>query len=153
MESGVNVVNQLVNSPLPTIIEKLGLAIAQAQAALDRNSIAIASEMAATEITLGGEDFNLINLGFTPTFYQFTEAAVEAKLEFTITESEEIGVGGSVSVGAVFFAATLNASYARKYEMSTEGSSAISARLVSLPAPERFNELLAALANPDETGA
>lgn len=149
MASGVNVVNQLVNSPLPLLIEKLGLSIASAQAALDRNSIAIASEMATTNITIGGEEFNLINLGFAPTFYAFTEAAVEAKLEFSVAESEEFGIGGSLEVDVGIVAVSVSANYARKFEMSAEGSSSISARLVSLPPPERFNELLSALAAPD----
>ena len=142
MSAGTKVVNSLVNSPLPVLIEKLGLSIATAQAALDKNSILMASEMASTNVRINNEDYNLINLGFTPTFYAFTEATLEAKLEFSVKESEDFSIGASIGVAVGVVAASVTASYARKFEMSAEGSSSIAARLVSLPVPERFNEIL-----------
>ena len=104
--------------------------------------------MATTKVTLNNTDYNLINLGFTPTFYAFTDAMVSAKLEFSVAESDEFSIGASVGGNIGVMAVSVSASYARKFEMSAEGSSSISARLVSLPAPERFNELLQELANP-----
>lgn len=142
MSAGTKVVNSLVNSPLPLLIEKLGLSVATAQAALDKNSIAIAQQMALTEIDIGDTTYNLITLGFAPTFYAFTEATVEARLEFSVAESEDFSIGASVGVQAGIVAVSVSASYARKFEMKAEGSSSIAARLVSLPAPDRFNELL-----------
>jgi hypothetical protein len=47
MAETVEVTRALVTAPLPQIIEKLGLAIAQAQFALDTNSIELAKTMAA----------------------------------------------------------------------------------------------------------
>ena len=148
MSAGTKVVNTLVNSPLPVLIEKLGISIATAQAALDRNSLAIAEQMATTTVTINNTDYNLINLGFTPTFYAFTDAMVSARLEFSVAESEEFSIGASVGGNIGVMAVSVSASYARKFEMSAEGSSSISARLISLPAPDRFNELLQELANP-----
>lgn len=145
--AGTSVVNALVSSPLPLIIEKLGLAVAKAQSALDKNSIAVAQEMATTIVSINNEDYNLISLGFAPTFYQFTEATVEAKLEFSVAESEDFAIGAEVGVQAGIVAVSVSASYARKFEMSAEGSSSIAARLVSLPAPERLSELLKEIAN------
>lgn len=148
MSAGTKVVNSLVNSPLPVLIEKLGLSIATAQSALDRNSVAIAEQMATTTVTINNNDYNLISLGFTPTFYAFTDAMVSAKLEFSVAESDEFSIGASVGGNIGVMAVSVSASYARKFEMSAEGSSSISARLVSLPAPDRFNEILAEIANP-----
>ena len=143
------VTSQLMSAPLPQIIERLGMAIAQAQNALDQNSIAVAQDMATTEITLGGETTNLIALGFTPTFYSFTEATVEAKLSFSMQETTELGVsvGASISGGAAFVmvAASVNVSYARKFSVGAEGMSSIAARLVSLPPPELLEAKLKAL--------
>lgn len=153
MAAGAKVANQLVNSPLPLLIEKLGLAVASAQSALDKNSIALAGEMAATTVAIGGEEYNLISLGFSPTFYAFTEATVEAKLEFSLAVSEEFSIGAEVGANVGVVSVSVSASYARKFEMSAEGSSSIAARLVSLPAPERLNEILQALASEDETGS
>ena len=133
----------LVTAPLPQIIEKLGLAIAEGQFALDRNSVEIARVMGEIEVDMGGGPRTLLSLGFTPSFYAFTEATVEAKLSFSMTESTETSVGGSVSVGGgvagVFMAAaTVSASYARKFSVSASGTSSIAARLVSLPPPDEF---------------
>jgi hypothetical protein len=140
----------LTNAPLPLLIEKLGLAIANAQAALDANSIAVANNMAATKVNIDGKEFNLISLGFTPTFYAFTEASIEAKLEFSLTESESFELGVSVGVNVGVVAVSVNASYARKFEMSAEGSSSIAARMISLPPPDRLKEMLTEISNRKE---
>lgn len=140
------VTRALVSAPLPQIIERLGLAIAQAQSALDRNAVETAKAMAAAEVKLGNRKYNLLTLGFTPSFYTFTEATVEAKLSFTMTEGSELSVGASASMGVatgVFMAAaTVDVSYARKYSVTAEGASSIAARLVSVPAPDVFDQLL-----------
>ncbi|TDM06097.1 MAG: hypothetical protein C4K60_15700 [Ideonella sp. MAG2] len=146
MSETAEVTRSLVSAPLPQIIEKLGLSIAQAQAALDANSVQIAQAMAETEVELAGKQHNLISLGFLPTFYAFTEATVEAKLSFSMSESTEVGVKvgvkAKVNYGVVMVAASVDVSYARKFSVSAEGASSIAARLVSLPAPDAFIELL-----------
>ena len=71
-DAAVKVTRSLASAPLPQIIEKLGVAIAEAQLALDKNSVEIAKEMAASTVELGGQEFNLLTLGFQPSFYSFT---------------------------------------------------------------------------------
>ena len=141
-----SVTRSLMTAPLPQIIEQLGLSIARAQSALDANSVAIAKEMVETEVEIGDETYNLLSLGFTPTFYAFTEATVEAKLSFSMSESTEtsIQVGASVSGGAgfVMVAASIDVGYARKFSVSSEGQSSIAARIVSLPPPDLLTEIL-----------
>jgi len=140
------VTRALVTAPLPQIIEKLGLAIAQAQYALDTNSVALAKTMSETEVEIGDTSYNLLSLGFQPSFYSFTEATVEAKLSFTMTETTEtsiaVGVQVGVQYGVFMAAASVDVSYARKFSVSTEGASSIAARLVSLPPPDVFDQLL-----------
>ena len=144
--NAVAVTRALVTAPLPQIIEKLGIAIAQAQYALDSNSVQLAKTMSETEVEIGGETYNLLSLGFQPSFYSFTEATVEAKLSFTMTESTEtsiaVGVTAGVSYGVFMAAASVDVAYSRKFSVSTEGASSIAARLVSLPAPDIFSQLL-----------
>jgi hypothetical protein len=146
MAETVAVTRALVTAPLPQIIEKLGLAIAQAQFALDTNSVELAKTMAATEVKIGDDTYNLLSLGFVPSFYSFSEATVEAKLSFTMTESTEtsvaVGVQAGINYGVFMAAASIDVSYARKFSVSTEGSSSIAARLVSLPAPDVFTQLI-----------
>ncbi len=136
------ITNTLTNSPLPLLIEKLGLSIAEAQAALDANSVATAAKMAATKVDIGGQEYNLIGLGFTPTFYAFTEASIEAKMEFSMSESESFSGSLSLGIQAKVVAVSVSASYARKFDMSAEGSSSIATRMVSLPAPENLKQIL-----------
>lgn len=141
-----SVTRALVTAPLPQIIEKLGLAIAQAQYALDTNSVAVAKAMSETEVDIGDTTYNLLSLGFQPSFYAFTEATVEAKLSFTMTETTEtsvaVGVQVGVQYGVFMAAASVDVAYSRKFSVSTEGASSIAARLVSLPPPDVFIQLL-----------
>jgi len=147
MSVGAEISRTLVNAPLPKLIEQLGMAIAKAQAALDKNSINLANAMSADEVSIGEKNYSLIALGFAPTFYQFTEATIEAKLEFSLSESESFDVGGTAEVKTEVFSASLTANYARKFEMSAEGASSIAARIVAIPAPDTYHELLKGLAD------
>lgn len=141
--SSTNIINTLTNAPLPQLIEKLGLAIAQAQNALDQNSIDMANQMGTSTIEMGdGKKYSLLALGFAPTFYAFTEATIEAKLEFSLSESTATSVSGEAKVDVGVVAVSVSASYARKFELSAQGSSSIAARLVSIPAPENYQNLL-----------
>jgi len=146
MSAAPKVVKSLVNAPLPQLVERLGISIAEAQYTLDKNSVELAKEMAAAEVEVGDDTYNLLSLGFVPSFYAFTEATVEAKLSFSVAETTEVGVSVGVTGGANWgvgmFAASVDVSYARKFSVSAEGSSTLAARLVSLPPPEVFTDVL-----------
>src|SRR5262245_24275413 len=104
------VVNALEQAPLGLLVERLGLAIANAQSALDRNSIELAIALADPEngIELGGERRTLLSLGFAPTFYQVTETTIEVKVSFSLSKSVEWSIGASVGVNVGVFAASVN---------------------------------------------
>ncbi|KHL26580.1 hypothetical protein PK98_09435 [Croceibacterium mercuriale] len=140
------VTRSLMSAPLPQIIEQLGLSIARAQSAMDINSVAIAKSMAETKVMIGDEEHTLLSLGFAPSFYAFTEATVEAKLSFSMSETTETSVDVSVSggggVGFVMFAASVDVGYARKFSVGSEGQSSIAARIVSLPPPDQLTAVL-----------
>jgi len=146
MSETVTVTTQLLQAPLPTIVEQLGVAIARAQFALDTNSVALAKELATTQVEVGDEQYSLLTLGFVPSFYAFTEATVEARLSFSMTETTEFsleaGVNVGVNVGFVMVAASVSVGYARKFSVSAEGQSSLAARLVSLPPPDGLLELM-----------
>ncbi len=171
------ILQTVTNTPIPMMLEKLGVSIAQAQAALDANSIRTAQEMAHVTITIGEEDHNLISLGFAPTFYAFTEATIEVKMDISIAESENYGGSFNFHIGKVkktsnedesaenetestaeendestnnekdssglnMFGLSVTAHYARKFSVSAESSSSIAAKIVSLPAPDMYYEIL-----------
>lgn len=141
--------NVLTNAPLSSMIENMGLSIAKAQAALDSNSVETLKTMATTKVSIGGKDLSLLNLGFIPSFYTFTEASFEAKMDFSLSESTEIRAGADVAVNTEMVAVSVSAHFARKFDQSASASSSIAARMVSLPPPENLIEALLNLSNED----
>ncbi len=162
------IIQTITNTPVPMMLEQLGVSIAKAQAALDANSIKMAKEMSSVEVKVGDENHNLISLGFAPTFYAFTEATIEVKMEMSIAESEESGGSFSLDYGSEkekgteekkdpkkekstsMFGLSVSAHYARKFSVSAEASSSIAAKIVSLPAPDIFNEILQSTITPNQ---
>ncbi|WP_271404933.1 hypothetical protein [Tenacibaculum soleae] len=169
MSAAPQVIQQITNAPLPFMLEKLGASIANAQAALDANSIRLANEMATIKIGVGDEEHNLISLGFAPTFYAFTEASFEVKMEFSVAESESYGGSLGFNYGnssnsntntnasanndsteTQMFGISISAHYARKFSVSAEASSSIAAKIVSLPAPDIYYEILKSTITKDK---
>jgi hypothetical protein len=126
------------------MVKELGIAIAEAQYQMDQTAIRIARLLGEGEIDIAGQKYNLLALGFTPTFYQLTEATVEAKVSLTVTRSEEIGAAASVTGGYAFFAASVSASYSQKYSYTATGSSSITAKFVSVPPPALLTDIIRA---------
>ena len=111
---------------------------------MDQASLRIATLMGEGEVDIGGKTHNLLELGFTPTFYQLTEATVEAKVSLSVTRSEDIGASASMSGGYLFFAASVSASYSQKYSYTATGSSSITAKFVSVPPPALLTDTIRA---------
>lgn len=106
---------ELLDVPLPEMVLKLALGIAEAQKALDENSVETAQALAETEIpivmavtqTIAADgsvsfssadpiDVSLIQIGLLPTFYQFSEATIEVTMDIkTTTHVKPISKSGS----------------------------------------------------------
>jgi hypothetical protein len=145
------ITSTLTNSPLSSMIENMGLSIATAQAALDGNSIEMLKNLASSTVEIGGNQVSLLNLGFVPSFYAFTEASFDAKMDFSMSESTAFDLNGVVSVETKVVSTTISAGYARKFDQSASASSSIAARMVSLPPPENLVTLLRNLSNEEDT--
>ena len=117
----------------------------------------MASHMSTKTIDVGGKEYNLLSLGFTPSFYAFTEATLELKMEISIAESENYGgsfgfqlgnteeddddKGEGESTNTGMFGLSITGHYAKKFSIEAESSSSIAARLVSLPPPDTYLEI------------
>ena len=145
------ITSTLTNSPLSSMIENMGISIATAQAALDGNSIEMLKKLASSTVEIGGNQVSLLNLGFVPSFYAFTEASFDAKMDFSMSESTSFDVNGEVSVQTQVVSTTVSAGYARKFDQSASASSSIAARMVSLPPPENLVTLLKNLSSEGNT--
>jgi len=173
----------LLNAPFPEMIKSLGVSIAEAQFELDLVSMKIARMMAgfmpddedadpptaqdntatpddSVLIPLGdGKSYSLLELGFTPTFYQFVDTLIELKMSISMSRETNLersfkhtSIAASGSIG--FFSAkarvsatSVSASFAQKYQYSAEGSSLMRTKLVPVPSPaileERIRSMLA----------
>ena len=163
---------ELLDVPFSEMIKGMGLAVAEAQFELDRVGIRLAQMMSGsyeveevdpdtgeTEyvtheayVTFNGERLSLLELGFTPTFYQFVDTLVEVKVSLSMartrdfsgsvsTKSKSIGAAAlPFAAGAGVRSTAVNASYAAKYQYSAEGSSLMRTKLVPVPPPAVLEE-------------
>lgn len=152
---------ELLNVPLPDMVAKLALGIAEAQRALDENSVETAQALANTEIPLvmavtqiiaadgtvsftnaPAVDVSLLQIGLLPTFYQFSEATIEVTMDIKTTTSTEtnIKVGLKAKVGFAMWSAsvTVDVSHNRKFGKEVQGTSRLMTKLVPVPPPPRI---------------
>lgn len=168
--------SELLAVPFPEMVQKLGIGIASAQLQLDLVSLGIARLMAGYDednpdasegsnpylIKFGPDDvyYSLLELGFTPTFYQFVDTVIEVKMSISMSTQREVRRSASSSesaagfvvdpfrVGGAVQTTSVSASYAAKYQYSAEGSSMLRTKLVPVPPPAVLEERIRALIKP-----
>ncbi len=157
--SHAKVMASLEQSPLPGLLNQLGTAIASAQRELDMNSIRMAMQLGDREnfgVDVDDEKRSLLELGFAPVFYHFTEATIDIRVSLSTSTSTETKFATSATVGGavyfVMFAATVSASFASKYSFKSEASSSIVARIASIPPPNAFQNWLASRQQQKQVG-
>lgn len=167
---------ELLAVPFPEMVKNLGVGIAEAQLELDLVSLRIAQIMAgkdpeedATNIDQSnpyriefadGKKYSLLELGFTPTFYQFVDTVIELKMSIsTQTETEtkrssrkvKAKAGGvmlPILAAGAMSVSSVSASFASRYQYSAEGSSMMRTKLVPVPAPAILEERIREMINP-----
>lgn len=192
-----NVGQELLNVPMGDMIREMATAIAEAQLDLDKSGMLVAEMMSGeallrdadgniqlgsdgkpvrvdTKVSFGGSPVSMMELGFSPNFYQFVDTIIEVKIAVKMTETVESKVarqtqtttGQSPAALKLFkrkgtpqaIVSTVDASYTRKYDYSVEGASLLRTKLVPVPPPAIFEERVRALAaaksasTPDTTG-
>jgi len=140
---------QLAALPIDKMIAMLGAGVAKAQAALDENSINTAIKLGETFLDLPNQQMNgemmtksLLSLGFMPTFYQFTEATLELRVEMKwqveTTTNLKFDASGSGTVGPVAIAASVGASHGSKFGVDASLMTHVTVRMAALPPPTAF---------------
>lgn len=156
---------ELLDVPLPDMVVKLALGIAEAQKALDANSVATAKALADETIEIvpvitqtiaaNGDvsftqapeiEMSLLQVGLNPTFYQFSEATIEVTMDIKTTTSTEtnVKVGVEAKAGFAMWSASVRVdiSHNRKFGKEVHGTSRLYTKLVPVPPPARiFPEL------------
>lgn len=152
---------ELVNVPVHQLIESVAVGIARAQYELDLTGLKIAQLMGGSDeaslVQFGNKKYSLLELGFTPTFYQFVDTVIEVKVSIsttsssessttsTDTSSEEKDSMGFFTTKVQAKSSSVTASYASKYQYSAEGSSLVRTKIVPVPAPAVLNERIRGL--------
>ncbi|MGH8590655.1 MAG: hypothetical protein ACREXX_15380 [Gammaproteobacteria bacterium] len=75
--------------PIAAMVKATALGLIEAQYELDMNMIELAVRMGENGVKLGKTERSLLELGFTPTMYQFKEAVITLTIDITVAESEE----------------------------------------------------------------
>ena len=83
---------------------------------------------------------NMLQAGLLPTFYQFTEAAVEVRIAITLREDQQSQSQGFLGLGrSRAYAASVDFRSANKYSYQATGSSVLRATLKPVPPPSRLD--------------
>jgi len=102
--------------------------------------------------TITPEQVSMMELGFTPTFYQFIDTVIEVKIAIKMTEDtgstrSEKGYNRCSRFSATRFGTfystsvtPVDATYTSKYSYSAEGSSLLRTKLVPVPPPSILEE-------------
>ena len=86
---------------------------------------------------------SLLQAGLTPTFYQFTEAQIEAKLSITMRRTEDETANGNSQVkvpgfATRAFASSVNYRTSNTFSYTAQGSSVMRATIRPVPPPARL---------------
>ena len=152
---------ELLDVPLPDMVTKLALGVAEAQKALDENSVETAVALAETEIevvpaitqTIAADgsvsfvqadpiEMSLLQVGLNPTFYQFQEASIEVTMDIKTTTSSEtsVKVGLKAKVGFAMWSASVrvDVEHNRKFGKEVKGTSRLFTKMVPVAPPPRI---------------
>lgn len=157
----MSVGRELLDVPLPDMVTKLAVGIADAQRALDENSVETAQALADTKIKVvpavtqtiaaNGDvtfssaapiEMSLLQVGLNPTFYQFAEATIEVTMDIktSMSTATNVKVGVKAKAGFAMWSASarLDVSHNRKFGKEVKGTSRLVTRLVPVPPPPRI---------------
>lgn len=142
----------LLNVPMGDMIRNMAFAIAEAQVKLDEASVKTAAFMGQNEVSFDGDKLSMIELGFTPTFYQFVDTVIEVKIAIKMTEEEteettevteekdSAGFFRRIFGGNKASSTTVDATYSSKYSYSAEGSSLLRTKMAPVPPPKALED-------------
>jgi hypothetical protein len=146
------------------MVRMLAEGIADAQNALDRGSAEMAVELAETEIEIipsiteiidadgnvtfkrgNPEKRSLLEIGIAPTFYQFSQATVELTMDVHIVETID---SQTKEKRSGLFTSTREVTLDRRFNRDTRAVSKLTATLVPVPSPIRFEPVRSTIAKP-----
>ena len=130
---------EVFSAPIEGVIAALGAGIAEAQIALDRNSIKTQEELDSDPVLAG--------IGAQATWYQLPRVDLELKLAMTMSEERESGTPALAPSllrrPLKLIAQPVSASYQNHFNYSTQASTLIRLSIVPVPAPRPGDQVAA----------
>lgn len=112
----------LAEASVADFIKSLGLSIAEAQKALDENSVNQMGEFITPRDGLGGK--SLLDIGLMPAFYHYQHADITCSMQLSLRVEKNLGVG--VNIGGSFSDTQTESDTQTDTETSTESGSTTS---------------------------
>ncbi|MEM7240376.1 MAG: OmpA family protein, partial [Pseudomonadota bacterium] len=109
----------LADASVAEFIKSLGLSIAEAQQALDENSINQIGEFITPRESLAGR--TLLDMGLSPAFYHYQHADISCSMQLSLRVEKDLSVGVNLS-GSFNDQSTSNESNTQTSESSESGS-------------------------------
>lgn len=128
VNQSVDLLGEVLIAPLEHVIAQVGQGIAQAQGAIDHNSMAIQQKIVG--------DPSLKNLGIEAPWYHMAEVTFDLKMMLTVVSEQTIGEMGAPVQHRVM-ASLFNASYQNNFNIDASGTSQVRVKMVSIPPPPR----------------
>jgi len=122
-------IDDVLISPLERVISRIGQGLADAQRAMDLNSIALQSQIE--------NDPALRESGIEATWYHMPETEVELKLALNFRREDKVKNNKFISRKFRMYGAPLNAVYQNAFRSEVSGSSQIKFKIVSIPPARR----------------
>jgi hypothetical protein len=122
-------IEDVLIDPLERVLSLVGQGVANAQRAMDLNSV-------ATQ-TLLVNDPVLKELGLEATWYHMPTVEVELRLSLSLRREDQIKDNKLVARKFRMYAAPFNASYQNIFGSEVSGTSQIRAKIVSIPPARR----------------
>lgn len=117
-----------IYTDLSSVITELGRGVAQAQRALDQNSIDIQNEILQND--------KLYGMGLQATWYVMPEVEFSMKIDYTVSEEKSV-TGKPLGTPGISVAPS-NATYSNLFKSSKKEESTIKLRIVPIPANDKF---------------
>jgi hypothetical protein len=122
-------IEDILIDPLERVLSLVGQGVANAQRAMDLNSV-------ATQ-TLLANDPALKELGLEATWYHMPTVEIELRLSLSLRREDQIKDNKLVARKFRMYAAPFNASYQNNFGSEVSGTSQIRAKIVSIPPARR----------------
>lgn len=133
-----NLIQDTVSAPLGDIIASVGQGVADAQAALDKGSLA-----QTLRLYQAGDDKTmqmLKDIGYQPTFYTIPEAEGDITVAMKMELSSTQNTAGATKIR--MYATPVDAGYSNRYSYTAEIQARIRFKIVPIPPPDNLSNLI-----------